>query len=231
MPVRTSPACFLTLCLAGLLATPAQGQSIPSPYRFVNTRQEAGVFVGTTSAAKGRFGFGPAGGVNLGGRWGVDLSGPLGFEVAAGVISGTRDIINPAKVIGDMRIGEADQMVAMADARLRLTLTGDRTWHGLAPFFVAGGGLAFGFGGDSPLDAQLDSDDRFHFGTTFVGTLGSGVRLALTDRLALRGDALFSLWKIKTPPGFSESARGFSDVEESEWSSGRHLAVSLLYRY
>lgn len=231
MPVRTIPVCFLALCLAGPLAAPAGGQSIPSPYRFVDTRQEAGVFVGTTSAAKGRFGFGPAGGMSLGGRWGVDLSGPLGFEVAAAVISGTRDIINPAKVVGDLKIGEADQRVAMADARLRLTLTGDRTWHRLAPFVVFGGGLAFGFGADSALDEQLDNDDRFHFGTTFVGTVGSGVRLILTDQLALRGDALFSLWKIKTPPGFSESARGFPNVEESEWSSGRHLAVTLVYRY
>jgi hypothetical protein len=231
MPARKLLFALVALCIPAAAAAPAWSQTIPSAYRFVDTRQEAGLFAGTSSVAKGRFGFGPAGGLNVGARWGIDLSGPLGFEAAAGVISGTRNIINPAKVIGDLKIGEADQSVATADARLRFTLTGDRTWHGLAPFFLAGGGVAFGFGGDSALDDRLESDDRFHFGTSFLGTLGSGVRLVLTDRLALRGDALFTLWKIKTPPGFSRASRGFLNVEESEWTSGRHFAVSVLYRY
>lgn len=231
MPVRKIVSGLVAACMAAIVAAPVRAQTIPSPYRFEDTRQEAGVFAGTSSVAKGRFGFGPGGGVNVGARWGIDLSGPLGFEVAAGVISGTRDIINPAKVIGDMKIGEADQRVATADARLRFTLTGDRTWHRIAPFFVTGGGIAFGLGGDSPLDQQLASDDRFDFGTSFFGTLGTGVRFVVTDRLALRGDAVFSLWKIGTPPGFSDADRGFSNVERSEWASGRHLALSVVYRY
>jgi hypothetical protein len=231
MPVRKLLLGLVALCLPAVAATRAQGQTIPSAYRFVSTRQEAGLFAGSSSVAKGRFGFGPGGGLNVGARWGIDLSGPLGFEAAAGLISGTRDIINPAKVVGDLKIGEADQDVATADVRLRFTLTGDRTWHRLAPFFLAGGGVAVGLGGESPLDDNLAKDDRFHFGTSFLGTLGSGVRLVLSDRLALRGDALFSLWKVKTPPGFSSPARGFADVEEGEWTSGRHLALTLVYRY
>ena len=231
MPVRKILLGLVVACLPAAVTTPAHAQTVPSPYRFVDTRQEAGLFVGTSSVATGRFGFGPGGGLNAGARWGIALSGPLGFEVAAGVISGTRDIINPAKVIGDLKIGEADQRIATADARLRFTLTGDRTWHRLAPLFVAGGGIAIGLGGDSPLDKELASDDRFHFGTSFFGTLGGGVRFGLTDRLALRGDALFSLWKIGTPPGFSASTRAFSNVEQSEWTRGRHLSLSVVYRY
>jgi len=231
MPVRKLLLGLVALSLPAFAAAPAQGQSIPSPYRFVDTKKEAGLFIGTSSVAKGRFGFGPAGGLNMGARWGIELSGPLGFEAAAGVIRGTRDIVNPAKVVDDLKIGEADQSVATADVRLRFTLTGDRTWHRLAPFFLAGGGVAFGLGGDSPLDENLAKDDRFHFGTSFFGTLGSGVRLVLGERLALRGDALFSLWKIKTPPGFGSAARGFTAVEESEWTSGRHFALSVIYRY
>ena len=231
MPVRKTLPGLLAACLSAVVTVPAHAQTIPSPYRFVDTRQEIGLFASSSSVSKGRFGFGPGGGLNVGARWGIDLSGPLGFEAAAGIISGTRDIINPAKVVGDLKIGEGDQRIATADARLRFTLTGDRTWHRLAPFFVTGGGIAFGVGGSSPLDQELAADDRFEFGTSFFGTAGTGVRLVLTDRLALRGDALFSLWKIGTPPGFSDSERGFSNVERSEWTSGRHLALSLTYRY
>lgn len=231
MPVRKILLGLALLCLPNALTAPAAAQSIPSPYRFVDTRQEVGLFVGTSSVARGRFGFGPSGGLNTGARWGIDLSGPLGLEVVAGVISGTRDIINPAKVVGDQKFGEGDLGIATADARLRFTLTGDRTWHRLAPYVVTGGGIAFGFGDDAPLDDELAVDDRFDFGTSFFGTAGGGVRLVLTDRLALRGDALFSLWKIKTPPGFSDPERGFTSVERSEWSSGRHLTLSVSFRY
>ena len=231
MAVRKILLGLVAACLCAAVDSPASAQSIPSPYRFVDTRQEIALFVGTSSVSTGRFGFGPGGGMSAGARWGIDLSGPLGFEVATGVISGTRDIINPAKVVGDLKIGEADQRVATADARLRLTLTGDRTWHGFQPIFFTGGGIALGIGGDAPLDEQLASDDRFEFGTSFLGTVGTGLRYVLTDRLAVRGDAIFSLWKIGTPPGFTDAERGFANVERKEWTSGRHLSLSVAYRY
>lgn len=216
-----------------LVAAPvaAAGQTIPSAFRFVETRQEAGLFAGTSTMAKGRFGFGPAGGLTTGARWGIELSGPLGFETVAGIISGTRDVINPAKVVGDQSIGEADVLVGVVDARLRFTLTGDRSWHRLSPFIVAGGGLAFDVSPDATLDEELADDDRFDFGNSFFGTLGGGTRLYLTSRLALRGDAVFSLWKIGTPPGFSDPDRGFTSVEESEWVSGLHLTLSAVIRF
>jgi hypothetical protein len=222
------------LAAAALLAlTPgvARSQTIPSAFRFVETRQEVGVFVGSASMAKGRFGFGPSGGTEFGARWGIDLSGPLGFEAVAGMISGTRDVINPAQVVGDRGVGEADVRMGTLDGRLRFTLTGDRTWHGLAPFIVAGGGIAIDMSKAAAVDEELLADDRFDFGTSFFGTMGGGSRLFVTDRLALRGDAVFSLWKIDTPPGFSAPARGFTSVEQSEWVSGLHLTLSAVIRF
>ncbi|MGD8320553.1 MAG: hypothetical protein PVJ02_08865 [Gemmatimonadota bacterium] len=231
MRVRTALG---SLAAASLLASaPAtlSGQNIPSPFRFVETRQEIGVFAGTSSVGTGRFGFGPSGGVNYGARWGIRLSGPLGFEGVGGLISGTRDVINPARLEGDRKIGEANVLLGTVDARLRFTLTGDRSWHALAPFLVAGGGVVFNVGGTQEVDQQLDTQDRFSFGTSFLGTLGGGTHLYLTDRLALRGDAIFSLWKIKTPPGFSNPERGISNVAESEWVGGLHFSISAMLRY
>ncbi|HKJ02604.1 MAG TPA: hypothetical protein VJ997_09120 [Longimicrobiales bacterium] len=231
MRVRSTLRGLTAAALLALTPAVARSQTIPSPFRFVETRQEAGIFAGQASMAKGRFGFGPAGGTELGARWSIDLSGPLGFEVVAARISGTRDVINPAQVVGDPRIGEADANIGTLDARLRLTLTGDRTWHRLAPFVLAGGGMAFDMSGASALDEELLADDRFDFGTSFFGTVGAGARVFLTDRVALRGDAVFSLWKIDTPPGFSSPDRGFTSVEQSEWVSGRHLTLSAVIRF
>ncbi len=231
MPLRKIAVALAATAFVAVTPPRAAAQTVPSAYRFVDTRQEVGVFAGSASAAKGRFGFGPSGGPIVGARWGIDLTGPLGFEAVASVIRGTRDIINPAVVVGDRKIGEGDATIGTVDARLRLTLTGDRTWHRVAPFFIAGGGIAMDLGSSATLDEQLESDHRFEFGRSFFGTLGSGVRYFLTDRLALRGDAVFSLWKIDTPPGFSDPDLGFTAVEESEWASAFHLAVAVVIRY
>jgi hypothetical protein len=223
-----------SLTAAGLILSVAprlHAQVVPSPFRFVETRQEAGLFFGTSSLSRGRFGFGPSDALNVGGRWGIRLSGPLGFEAAAGLISGSRDVINPARPEGERKVGKADAQIGTLDGRLRLQVTGDRTWHRLAPFFVAGGGIAFDLSSAAPDDQRLEEQDRFDFGTSFFGTLGTGANLFLSDRLTLRADGIFSLWKLSTPPGFSDPERGFEAVEESEWVSGLHLSLTAAIRF
>lgn len=232
MRVRIASGGLTAVAILALTPAFAAGQTIPSPFQFVETRQEAGILFGRTSAARGRFGFGPGDGLRVGARWGVELSGPLGFEAVAGVISGTRDVINPARLEGDRKIGEADMLLGTLDARLRFTLTGgNRTWHGLSPYILFGGGLAYGLSGDQAIDQELNADSRFDFGSSFLGTFGGGARYFLTERLALRGDAIFSLWKIDTPPGFGAPELGIVGVEESEWTSALHLTLSAVIRF
>jgi hypothetical protein len=216
-----------------LAAAPAGGaaQTVPSPFRFVESGMEAGAFVGRASIAQGRFSYGPSGGVTAGGRWSIDFNGPLGFEVAAGVISGGRDVINPARAEGDRKVGEADVLLGTADARLRFSLTGDRTWNRIAPFIVAGGGLAFDLAGKDPADDLLTAENRFDFGTTFLGTMGLGSKYFVSEGFVLRGDATFSLWKIDTPPGFSDPDLGIEAVEESEWVRGLLFTVAAAIRF
>jgi hypothetical protein len=223
-----------SLAAAGLILSVPPGleaQAVPSPFRFIETRQEAGLFLGASSLSKGRFGFGPSDALNMGGRWGIRLSGPLGFEAVAGLISGSRDVVNPARPEGDRKVGEADSQIGTIDGRLRLQLTGDRTWHRLAPFFVAGGGIAFDLSSAAADDQLLEEQDRFDFGNSFFGTLGTGTNLFLSDRLVLRADGNFSLWKLDTPPGFSDPERGFEAVEESEWVSGLHVSLTLAIHF
>jgi hypothetical protein len=231
MRVRIARGCLTAAVTLLLVPRAGSAQTVPSPFRYVETKQEVGLLFGATNASTGRFGFGPKGGLRTGVRWGIRLSGPLGFEGVAGVISGKRDVINPARLEGDRKIGEVDALLGTVDARLRFTFTGDRSWHGLAPFIVAGGGLIFDAAGAKPLDEELETQDRFDFGTSFLGTLGGGTHLYLTRRLALRGDGIFSLWKIKTPPGFSDPEREIPSVQESEWVSALHLTLSAVIRF
>ncbi len=225
-----------TLCGAALLApilapSLADAQTIPSPYSFFEARQETGPVIGYMSTATGRFGYGPPGGKQLGGRWGMELSGPLSLEAVGGLVSGSRDIVNPGRDEGERKVGEADVRIVTVDARLKFSVTGNRTWHDIAPFIVFGGGVAFDLAGADPLEGDLQPADRFAFGTSFLGTVGGGSRWFVTDRWGARADAIFSLWKLSTPPGFSDPERDFVNVEEGEWVRGFSLTISGLWRW
>jgi hypothetical protein len=221
------------LALGTLLAAPAaaRAQSIPSAYSFIETRQEAGLFAGYVNANAGRFGYGPSGGLMYGARYAVRLSGPVALEGVGAMVQGKRDIINPSLPEASWKIGEGDVLLTTVDARLRFTATGDRAWHSLSPFLVLGGGVAFDLGATPAANEFLEERDVFDFGTSFYGTLGLGTHVYVMDRLALRTDGTFALWRLKTPPGFSDTDRPFTGVENREWVRSLGIAVSLLYRW
>lgn len=219
------------MALAALGASAVEAQSVPSPFSFIEKKQEAGLIFGEVDAGTGRFAYAPKGGRLYGGRWGIELSGPLSLEGVATMIDGTRNIVSPGRVEGDRVIGEADVRLTTVDARFKFSLTGDRAWHRLSPFLLAGGGVVFDLEDETETDRTLEPEDRFEFGTSFYGTSGLGVRWFMTDRFALRLDGTFSLWKVGTPPGFSDPAYGFEAVEEDEWLSSLGLTLSTLFRW
>ncbi len=229
---RTKLSLLVALALCGGQSPRAlTAQTVPSPYRFLEFRQEAGPFVGFMSPGTGRFGFGPGSGPAWGARYGIDISGPFGLEAVVTHSPTQRDIIDPGRVEGDQVVGEMSSHVVMIDGRLRFSLTGDRAWHGLSPFLFTGGGVAFDVAGDESDLELILSDDRFKFGTTFVGILGSGLRWFPSERFLIRGDFSLSLWRLKTPRGFRDPARAFEGVGEKEWVSGPSFTLGASFRF
>jgi hypothetical protein len=228
-------ACSTFMVAAALVGIacprPASAQTIPSPYAFVEERQEISGFVGYMSASTGTFGFGPKGGIMYGARYGLDLSGPLSLEAMAGVVDGRRDVVSPSRPEGDRVIGEAETLLTVFDARLRLSATGARTWRGLTPFLLFGAGVAFDRGKASAADALLDTDEVFDFGTKFVAVAGPGVRWSISRSLAVRADATLTLWKITTPAGYGDQSLGLGSVAESEWANGLSFSAAVLFRW
>jgi hypothetical protein len=222
-------ACAVLACVA--VPRPATAQTIPSPYAFIEERQEVGPFAGWANAGTGRFGFGPKGGPIFGVRYAVDLSGPLSLEGNVSFLDGTRDVISPARPEGDRVIGEADVLLTTIDARLRLSATGARTWHGLNPFLVFGAGVAFDPAKPSIAEALLDADELFNFGTKFTAMAGPGIRWSITRHIALRSDMALQLWQLKTPAGYGDPALNLGSVAEGEWVSSLSFTASLLFRW
>jgi hypothetical protein len=169
--------------------------------------------------------------VAFGARYGIQIGGPFGLEGSTSLLPTTRKLIDPSRDEGDRVIGSVDSRIVMLDARLRFSLTGNRTWQGIVPFLFAGGGVAFDVAGEDPAEETLLADDRFDFGTSFVGLLGSGIRWYPGPRFVVRGDFTLSLWQLKTPRGFRSQERGFTGVEEKEWASGPGMSVGVGFRF
>ena len=215
------------------LAVPRLGsaQAIPSPYRFIETRQEVSTFAGWISPGTGRFGYGPGSGALAGVRYGLDFGGPLSLEGSGGALVSTRDVVDPRRAEGNRVIGETDAVLAILDARLKLSL--DR-WAHLERFpAVPHGRGRAGVGQfcrEHPRAGPVRGRSlrlRHHL----RGTARRGLRWFLTDRVTVRGDGLFYIWSLEAPDGFRDPERGFATVGASEWVDAVSFAFALGYRF
>lgn len=219
--------------VAGLLASvePASAQQIPSPYRYVDERQSVAVFGGYAITDEGRLELGPESGPAGGVRYSLRISGPFTAEASATYFPTTRAVWDTTTVDAALtRIGEADLGLALVDASLRFNITGPRTYYGLMPYVVAGGGAAIAISDEDDVEtaAELPADARFDFGTRFAGHVGAGIEWFATRRLALRADARDVFWKLPTPPAF---LRQNLDVPEEEWVQNFVLTLGAAYHF
>jgi len=222
---------IVPLLLWAIFPALASSQSIPSPYRFIETRHEAGAFVGLISMDTGPFEFGPEGGLLSGLRYALELTGPLSLEGVASLVAGERSVVDPRRAEGSRIIGTADTYLTSVDARLKFAFNGRRTWHGLGPYLTAGGGFLFDLAGEGEWDRELDEDDRFSQGNSFLGVMGGGLRFFPMERLVLRADLEGRFWKIGTPSGFSDAALGLGPVERDRWVSGWGFMLGAALRF
>ncbi len=221
-PMRNPPPSprLLGLALAASIlvgVAPLAGQTIPSPYRFIESRHDAGLFVGGVQGDRGALRLGPGAGLMTGARYGIHATGPLTFEASTFLLVSDREVYTPDGAGGLRRLGTANSYVGSAQVLVRLTVTGSRTWHGLAPFLLAGGGLTGDFAGPSDLEADFRRGERYDFGPAMIVTLGAGTRWYVTDRLSFRLEGVFHLWRLTTPRSFVQSVTELGPVSDHEW--------------
>jgi opacity protein-like surface antigen len=214
-------------------ASPAAGQRIDSPYRFLDHGQFLGVYGGHVGVQEGRIGIGPEAAPILGVNWALRVSGPFAIGVDVGYISTTRtvrDTVFDAVDSTFTALGEADVQLLTVMGNLRVNLTGARTWHSLQPHVVLGAGVAVDLASRSALEDEFDSTRRYDFGTSFAGQFGAGVDWFPTSRVSLKLDARNMLWKLSIPDAFRLTENGRS-LPGSEWEQNLALTAGLSFHF
>lgn len=225
--------CPFLLLAAGLLtAAPAAGQHITSPYRYVETRQYAGVFGGHLGTQTGVVDLGPTGGNIFGGFFGYRVSGPFVAELSVAYVPMKRVVRDTVRSTPDTATfasrGTARQNVLLATVDMRFDITGARTYYGLQPYLLLGVGGAIGTSGQNGADTVVPQDVRFKFGTSFAAQAGGGIEWYVTRHAGLRLDARGTLWKLHTPQAFI--LRG-PVVPQSEWVQNLSVAGGLAIHF
>ncbi len=192
------PALLLAALPAALAAQVTVGHPPErSPYLDVARGHTLTLSGGLMSGGGGEIGVGPADGTVFTLRYDRRLSALVGISGAVGVASLERNIPHPDAAPGEQLTGPVDQTVTLVDAGLHFNVTGDKSWHRLAPFFMLSGGFAFA--------GQPEADTtNYEFGAKFFFQPGIGTRYMLGPRLQLRAEATVVAWELDYPSGFAD---------------------------
>jgi hypothetical protein len=166
-----------------------------SPYTDRDFNREWTWFAGQFSAQSDPVGVAPSDGPMAGLRWQMYLTGPLyfGLRLAGGSIE--RRVIDPAKRIAERDLGTEKVPMAIADMQLEMSLTGHKTWRGIAPFVNGGLGIAADLRGANDVGS-------YRFGIPFTISLGTGLSWTPGGNWALRLDWSHYIYRIQYPASY-----------------------------
>lgn len=234
------PGAALAALLLLVAAPPAGAQepSIESPYRWIPKGLRVGAVAGFFNADRGGLEFGPGSAGIVGGRFRARISSPLSIEVGAIVGSAERFVIDPRLEDGPAPVDTLASTWVAAQFGLQVALTGARTWHGIQPYLVAGGGLMIGVDDErSEVFAEPELEDfRYKIGTAPLFMGGLGAELHVSDRVGIGLELRDYLLRLKAPEGFFRAEvlqtiedAGATAPEDSQWPHNLELSVGLWY--
>jgi hypothetical protein len=202
-----------------------------SPYRDIRKGHTFTLLGGYFSGDGGQFNIGPHDAGVFGVRYDIRTGSTIQFGLGIAHGNLKRFIVDPFVPLANRRTGPVRQSVTFADVTLQFNVTGGKSWHRMAPFVAASGGLALA--GDTPADTS-----GYDFGRKFYLAPAAGVRVFLSDRLHLRAEARATFWKLNYPATFQAAPVAepttpalITDGKLSEWTTSSWLQVGLGYSF
>jgi len=223
-----------------LVAAAGSAQTVPSSYRYIQNGKSLNFYGGwlqtdpdlampDSQSAE----LGPQPAPMFGVRAAIRVGGPLSIEGSLGLSPTERKLFDAnvnadSSVVVPEETGEvSSELLVLAEFGLRFHLTGDRTFRGFAPFVLASGGLAAMLGGTTEAEEDITPGRRFDFGPALAVGTGAGVDYFVSDRLSLRGELTYRLWRLSAPDGMLPSGtRG-----RSEWSGNGGASLGVGFHF
>ncbi len=228
------------LLIAALSTVPlvpdvSAAQQISSPYRFLEQKQDLGLFFGYVKGDPGGADLGPDGGPTYGLQYSTRLSDPIGIGAYFAYLDSERDVVNPRGENGAESIGRTSQDLVLITGRLMFSLTGARTWHKIVPYLLGGIGIAIDVTGNpscvldrSDIECQIFPEDRYNFDKSFLAQFGAGFVWLPTQRFGLRFTFHDNFWRISAPDGFFDPEAMLDPVPpDAEWTNNLQLTAGL----
>lgn len=226
--------------LAALCAAGAAAQTIASPYRYIEKTRSVTVYAGYLATSPGvalpdsqSAELGPQSAPLVGLRYSMRIGGPLSLEANVGFAPADRKLYNGQPSLDSTRVPVEDTgetvsaPLLLTEGALRFHLTGDRTWRGLAPFVLASGGLVTDLGGTSEAEEEIPEQRRVGLGPGLALGAGAGVDVFHGQRLSLRAELAYRLWRQDAPGGLLPAG----SEEVSEWNSSTGITLGAAYHF
>jgi hypothetical protein len=230
----------IVLAILALSAGTASAQSVPSPFRYIERPSSVEILGGylftdptveIDSLRSAEFGAQSAPMVTA--RFNRRLGGPLSGNVGLSFIASDRKVISAAEgqdsaFVQPLETGETvSAPILMLEGGLRFHVTGDRTYRGFAPFLAVTGGVATELGGTAGAERELPEDERFDFGPAFAVGGAAGLDVFLSQRVSLRTELSYRIWRLGVPQGFATGRNADIDV----WKGNAGVSVGAAFHF
>jgi hypothetical protein len=152
--------------------------------------------------------------------------GPLRVRAGISYGRGERFVLDPTKNANERRSGPFDDSFLLPEIEGQLSITGNKTWHGFAPYLLANVGFILG-----GMEPAADTSD-YEMGNKLMYAPGIGLRWYPTGRLSLQLDARLVSIKLEYPDQFYVPAAdgtavlAFSEASE-EWTRFARIRVGV----
>lgn len=212
---------------------------IDTPYRWIPRGLRLGAVGGYFETGLNDLQLGPQSTPAGGLRGRARISSPISIEASVLYGSSDRFAVDPRLDGGPAPVDTLTSRWILAEAAMQFAVTGDRTWHGLQPFAVLGGGFLVGVDEEqSPAFSRTEEVSLRHDIEIMPAVqAGLGVEWHLGERFGLSFEARDHLWRITTPDGFFEEPAleaideaGAPVPEETSWTHNLEFSLTL-YRY
>jgi hypothetical protein len=222
----------LALCI--LISPPLAAQvghdPAHSPYRPILLRMSVSAVGSYIWGSSGKLGVGPSDGPGVGLRYEMRLTGPTDLFAAVSWSNLERMVADPTAPADDRITGPVDQGVLFTEAGILILLTGDKTWHRLAPYL--GANLGIGFGASIPQDTS-----GYSFSAKFVSGPLLGIRVYASGSIMLRVEGRLQFWKLSYPTSYFTTPEDGDPLlnplvdSDTEWTTHPTLLIGLGYAF